>query len=132
MIQSKTLFAAIAIAAAAGSVGFVAATFNGSARAAAGQIDANVVAERIGGAFALVDAVEAGQQIRSAAVRVAKGDLPVSLRCSGQTWPNVGHGCLVTTDGSPAPRVRYITVDSQTGEAETVLLRIPASLIASR
>ncbi len=133
MTKSKTLFATAVIAAVATVGGFVAAPFHGSASAAAGYADAEVVASRIGGAFALVSAtVEADPQVRAAVVRAAKGDLPKSLRCVGQTWPHVESGCLITAAGTPAPKVRFITVGSQTGDSETVLLRIPADLVASR
>lgn len=132
MTQSKALFAVVAIAVAATVGGFLATPLNGSARAAAGQADAQLVAERIGAAFAVVRMTEAAPAVRAAAVRSAKGDLPRSLGCKAQTWPDVDVGCLVNADGSPAAKARFVTVGSQTGETETVLLRIPASLVASR
>lgn len=131
MTQSKALFAVVAIAVAATVGGFLATPLNGSARAA-GQADAELVAERIGAAFAVVHMTEAAPAVRAAAVRSAKGDLPRSLGCKAQTWPDVDVGCLVNADGSPAAKARFVTVGSQTGETETVLLRIPASLVASR
>jgi hypothetical protein len=130
MNKLKTLFAAIAIAVGAAVVGFVAAPLNASASTAAGEID--IAAERIGVAFALVDPAEAAAQVRAAAVQAAKGDLPESLACAGQTWRRFKADCLVTADGSPVPEARFITVGSQVGKAETVLLRIPAELVASR
>jgi hypothetical protein len=132
MIKTRALFAAFAVGASAIVAGFIAAPFNGSARAAAGDVATDLVAERIGGAFAVAELAEAAQPVKTAAVRAAKGDLPVSLDCVDQTWPAVKQDCLVTADGTPAPRARFITIDSQSGEAETVLLRLPASLVASR
>jgi hypothetical protein len=58
-----------------------------------------------------------------------KGDLP---RCAGQSWPNVSPECLVRADGRPAGAVRTVTVGYQAGEATTVLVRMPAPLVASR
>ncbi len=130
MNRSKTLFTAVAIGAGAAVAGFAAAPFNASASTAAGEAD--IAAERIGIAFALVDPALAGTQVRAAAVQAAKGDLPESLACAGQTWPRVEADCLVMADDSSVPPARFITVDSRTGEAETVLLRIPAELVASR
>jgi hypothetical protein len=132
MIKTKMLFAAVTIGAAAIVSGFVAVPFNGGARAAAGDINPDHIAERIGDAFAVVEPAEAARQVRTAAVRAAKGDLPASLACVDQTWPNVKQDCLVTADGARAAKARFITIDSKAGQAETVLLRLPASLIASR
>jgi hypothetical protein len=129
MRYSKRIFAAVAVFGVAVSMGsLIAAPFNASARAA-GQADVEVVAERIGGAFASAGASHADPAIRAAAVRASKGDLP---GCVGQTWPDIAPGCLLTSDGSPAPEVRFVTVGQPAGEAVTVLMRVPASDVAER
>ena len=131
MTQSKTLFAAALFGALLAVAGFVAAPFNASARAAASHADTDVIAERIGGAFATVDMSDADRAVRVALVRLPKSDLGAPA-CEHQTWPNIAGDCLVTTDGSAAAQVRFVTIGYQAGEAETVLLRVPASRTAAR
>ena len=36
-----------------------------------------------------------------------------SARCAGAVWPNIDTSCLSRMDGSPAPRVRTITIGYQ-------------------
>lgn len=133
MTQSKTLFAITALVGVAlTAIGVVAAPFNASASAAAGQPRVDVVAERIGAAFASIDAAATEPANSAAPVRAQKGDLQIAPGCDGQTWPNIGPNCLSTANGAPAAKVRFVTIGSQSGDAETVLLRVPAAQIASR
>ena len=132
MFQSRKVFAAaVLFGIALVTVGLVAAPFNASARAAAGQ-DADFIAERIGGAFASIDFAGADQAVRAAVVRLPKSDLAAAPGCAGQTWPNIATRCLNTADGSAAPEVRFVTIGYRAGEAETVLLRVPTSQTAVR
>ncbi len=132
MTQSKTLIAAAALFGSALAIaGMIAAPFNGEARAAAGQPGPELIAERIGGAFASIDLADVDQATRAALVRLPKGDLGVA-GCEGQAWPNISADCLVTADGSTADNVRFVTFGYQAGEAETVLLRVPTSQTAAR
>jgi hypothetical protein len=106
--------------------------FNASARAAGEFANVDIVSERIGGAFAVVDSMDLAPANRAVPVRVSKGDLPADRACAGETWPNITSDCIVAADGSRVEDVRYVTVDFRTGEAETVLLRVPSSDLASR
>ncbi|MGH6926527.1 MAG: hypothetical protein ACRED5_22595 [Propylenella sp.] len=127
MTRSKKLFAAFALVGIGGAIaGTVAAPFNQSA--AAGYFEADVASARIEAAFALVTP----QIVGPAAVAAAKGDLPPAPGCTGQTWPNISSDCLVTADGARPPKARMVTVGHQSGEAETVLVRLPLAEIAMR
>ena len=134
MSHTKKIIAAGAL------FGFVLATaallttpFNATARAAGDSVNIDaVIAERIGGAFAVIDATDLEPTERAVVVHAGKGDLPADRACADQTWPAIAPGCLTTADGSAAPEARFVTVGYQAGEAETVLLRIPASELAAR
>lgn len=129
MTRSKTVFTAAALfAVAATFAGLVAAPFNATARAAAGHTEPDVVAERIGGAFATIDFNAVTPAREATAVRATKGDLYAAADCASQTWPNIAARCLTTADGSPAQDARFVTVAYQTGDAETVLVRIPSEV----
>lgn len=131
MTKKKHIMAAVAVGAFLAVTGLVAAPVVGAARAEAGGSDADVVSARIGAAFASIPDVEAPRALRSAAVRVAKGDLLARPGCAGVTWPNVEADCLARSDGSAAPRARLITIGYEAAAATTTLVRIPAA-IASR
>lgn len=127
MTQSMKIMAAVALFGfALTAVSLVAAPFNTSASAAIGSGEHELIAERIGGAFAAIG--ESGSAGRIA----AKGDLPAAPDCASQTWPHVASDCIVTADGAPAPDVRFVTVGFQAGDAETVLLRLPADVTVHR
>ena len=127
MTRSKKLYVAVALIGVIGAIaGRLPAPFDQSARAADGH--AAAAAERIDAAFSLVQP----HMPRSLPVRVAKGDLSVAPACAGQTWPNIAADCLVTADGSPARKARVVTVGYQSGEAESVLVRLPISEVAMR
>jgi hypothetical protein len=132
MIQSRKLIAAaILVGIALILAGLVMAPFNASARAAATG-GADVVSDRIGGAFAIVSDREPAAEIAAAAALVFKGDLGAEAICASATWPNIDASCLARVDGSKARQVRLITIGYQSGEATTVLTRLPASEVASR
>jgi hypothetical protein len=127
MNHSKTVFAAAALVGVAVTfAALVAAPFNATARAAASQTGADIAAERIGGAFATIefDAVSP--------VREAKGDLFAAADCDSQTWPNIAARCLSSADGSPVQDARFVTLGYQTGDAETVLVRVSSSNVTAR
>ena len=129
MTQSTKIMAAVALFGfALTAIGLVAAPFNTSASAAVGSGEHDLIAERIGGAFAVI-----GESVAESMVE-AKGDLwsPMSRDCAAQTWPRVASDCLLTEDGTPAPEVRFVTVGFQAGDAETVLLRLPADVTVHR
>lgn len=132
MSQTKTIIAVSALLAVVlGGAALLTAPFNASARAA-GEANVDVVAERIGGAFAVIGAIDIEPADTAVVVQSGKGDLPADRACADQTWPNIAPGCLSTVDGSSAAEVRFVTVGYQTGENETVLLRTPASDMAAR
>ncbi len=92
----------------------------------------DTISERIGGAFAVIDMNGLQPANRAVPMRAAKGDLPSDRACATETWPNITGDCIVSADGGPTSDVRYVTVDFQSGDAETVLLRVPSSDLASR
>ena len=52
--------------------------------------------------------------------------------CGGGRWPNLATACLVSFDGAPAAvAARTVTVEYRSGEAGSVLVRLPVEL-ASR
>jgi hypothetical protein len=65
-------------------------------------------------------------------VTAIKENLAVKPHCGVQQWPDVQPDCLVRTDGKPLRAARTITIGHQEGEATTVLVRMPAPLVASR
>ena len=133
MIKSSKVLVATALAGFALTMaGLVAAPFNTSASAAAGQSSGDVVSERIGATFASLADIEPAPALHRAALRAAKGDLFAVRDCAGSVWPDISADCLATTDGSPAPAVRFITMGHQEGEATTILMRVPAAAIAAR
>ena len=133
MMKSRKFLAAAALTGLSlSAVGLVVSPFSASARVSADTATLDVAAARIGVAFQLIPAIEPARSLKMAALRVAKGDLLAGPGCGGETWPNVSPGCLAMADGSAAPRVRYITVGKQLGEATTVLMRLPAPEVAAR
>ena len=132
MIKSSRILVASAVAGFAMIVaGLIAAPFNTSASAAAGQSSGDGVSERIGATFASLTEVQPASALHQAALRAAKGDLFAARDCAS-VWPNISADCLATTDGSPAPTVRLITMGHQEGDATTILVRMPAASIAAR
>jgi hypothetical protein len=126
MTHSKTIFAAAALVGVGVTfAALVAAPFNAPARAAASQSEADIVAERIGGAFATMD-------LDAKPVRATKGDLFAAADCDSQTWPDIPARCLSSADGAPVQEARFVTVGYQTGDAETVLVRMSSSSVATR
>jgi hypothetical protein len=67
-----------------------------------------------------------GNAIEAAAALAAaeKGDLGAVSSCFGD--------CLVRTDGGASRTVRTVTFGYETGQATTVLVRMPAPVVASR
>ncbi|MGH6924643.1 MAG: hypothetical protein ACRED5_12975 [Propylenella sp.] len=98
----------------------------------AAPLSANAdAAERIDDAFASLSA-NVDPPGANAAIRSPKGDLPRPSGCASVIWPNIDASCLSTTDGSPAPNVRTITIGYRSGVNTTVLLHIPAAEVAQR
>ena len=133
MIKSRKFFAAAALAGlTVSAVGLVVSPFSASAHVSADAVALDVASARIGVAFQLIPGLEPARSLEAAALGVSKGDLGAKPDCRGETWPNVSQDCLAMADGSAAPRVRYITVGKQLGEATTVLMRLPAPEVAAR
>ena len=132
MIHSrKFVVAAILLGLALVIAGLLAVPFNGSARAAPGQSDP-AAAERIGAAFASVANPAPAVALSGAASRLSKGNLHASTECAGAVWPNIDAACLSRGDGSPATRVRTITVGYQAGTATfSGQIQTPGSFIRS-
>jgi hypothetical protein len=74
------------------------------------------------------NAIEAATALAAA----EKGDLGAVSSCFGQHWPNISSDCLVRTDGGASRTVRTVTFGYETGQATTVLVRMPAPVVASR
>jgi len=122
MIHSrKFVAAAILLGLALVIAGLLVVPFHGSARAASGEPDP-VAVDRIGADAAL----------SAAATRVSKGDLEISSKCLAAVWPNIDTSCLSKADGSPAPRVRTITIGYQADGNTTVLVRVPTDGMVKR
>jgi hypothetical protein len=133
MIQSRKLVAAAILGGLALIVaGLLIAPFNASARAAGGQTNVDIAADRIGEAFASLSGVQPEAAIAAAAVRVSKGDLAAAPACTKAVWPNIDASCLSTVDGSPAPHVRTITIGYRADQNTTILVRIPAAEVVQR
>jgi hypothetical protein len=128
--SKKFLTAAVLTGFALSVAGLTVASLNTTANASAGSHD--VVADRIGAAFASLDETSADPAIEAAAARVAKGDLEAKPGCGAATWPNISSDCLLKADGTVAPQVRTVTVGYQEGESTTILMRVPAPEVASR
>ena len=106
-----------------------AASLNTNAAVAVGVTGVDMVAERIGGAFASLPQTSAD---RVGADAVTKGDRQSTSVCASATWPNIDTACLSKADGSPAPHVRTITIGYQIGRNTTHLLRFPGADVAQR
>jgi hypothetical protein len=132
MIQSR-IFVAAAILAGIALIlaGLLIAPFNASARAAATE-GVDVASDRIGGAFSIASKREPAAEIAAAAALVFKGDLGAASICANAVWPNIDPSCLARTDGSASHPVRLITIGYQSGDATTILVRVPAGEVASR
>jgi len=132
MIHSrKFVAAAILLGLALVIAGLLVVPFHGSARAASGQPDP-VAVDRIGAAFSSVADVTPDAALSAAATRVSKGDLEISSKCLAAVWPNIDTSCLSKADGSPAPRVRTITIGYQADGNTTVLVRVPTDGMVKR
>lgn len=127
MTRSKNIVAAALTGIALTATGLTATGFGG-AQASAGDM----VAARIDAAFAVVAVPEADPAIQAAAARTGKGDLLVAPACSGQRWPDISPRCLVAADGTAIRPARSVTIGYRTGEAASVLIRMPAPQVASR
>ena len=131
MIESrKFVAAAILVGIALILAGLLLAPVNASARAATD--DSNVAADRIGAAFAVISEREPAAEIAAAAALAFKGDLGAEAICAGATWPNIDASCLARADGAVSQPVRLITIGYQSGDATTVLMRVPANEVATR
>ena len=64
------------------------------------------------------------------AIVAQKGDLQVP-GCADEKWPNISSDCLVAAKGSTVRHARTVTIGYQTGDASSVLVRVPASTPAS-
>ncbi len=135
--MNKTLALSIRIFVLAVSLPFAmaapsAAPLNTSAAVLVGATGVDIVAERIGGAFASFPQTGVERAGADAVILSGKGDRQRASDCAGATWPNIDTACLLTADGSPAPYVRTITIGYQTGPNTTVLLRTPGAEVAQR
>ena len=130
MIESrKFVAAAILVGIALILAGLLLAPFNASARAATDGSDA--AGDRIGAAFAMISDREPVAEIAAAAALAFKGDLGAESICAGATWPNIDASCLARADGAISQPVRLITIGYQSGDATTVLMRVPANEVAT-
>ena len=103
MIQSrKFVAAAILVGIALIVAGLLIAPFNASARAA-GQIGADVAADRIGGAFAMLSEREPTRRSQPLPRACRRATSASPANCADAVWPNIDASCLSTADGSPAP-----------------------------
>ena len=130
MNQPRTILVAALAGLAVAVTSLSVAASKGADPAQAGRSER--AAERIAVAFAAAPETPAHPAIRAAAARTDKGDLLVPPPCAGQTWPDIASGCLVAADGTAVRPVRTVTVGYQTGEASSVLIRMPAPQVASR
>jgi hypothetical protein len=101
--------------------------FNASAAVAQGATSIDIVAERIGDAFASLPKTSVERVGADAVILSPKGDRQRTSDCASATWPNKETSCLSTADGSPAPHVRTITIGYQAGADTTLLLRLPGT-----
>ena len=131
MIQSRK-FVAIAILAGIALIvaGLLIAPFSATARAAATE-GGDAASDRIGTAFSLISEREPAAEIAAAAALVFKGDLGAESICANAVWPSIDASCLARTDGAAAHPVRLITIGYQSGDATTILVRVPAGEVAS-
>ncbi len=131
-IASGALASAVVISFALVAAISPAAPLNAGA-SAAGAFSGGIAAERIDDAFASFSMVNADPaDAAMAAPTTPKSDLRLLPVCASSTWPNVDASCLSTADGSPAPRVRDITIAYQSRANTTVLIRIPGAAVAQR
>ncbi len=128
MIESRKFVAAAILTGLAMIVAGLMLAPYGGAHAAAGRTD--VVAERIGGAFAVISETQSDAAIAATVTQAPKGDRQAS--CAAATWPNIDASCLTTADGQPAPHVRTVTIGYQAGQNTTVLMRIPSVEVAQK
>ena len=125
--SSKILAAAALVGIGAMLAGLTSAPFHGSARAVEAASTTDIAADRIAAAFSALPGEEGAPTVVA-----SKGDLLVAAGCAGQKWPDIAPTCLVQADGSTARPVRSVLTSYQSGEATTVLVRMPAPQIASR
>ena len=125
--SSKILAAAALVGIGAMLAGLTSAPFHGSARAVEAASATDIAADRIAAAFSALPG-----EVAAPVEAARKGDLLVAAGCAGQKWPEIAPTCLVKADGSSARPVRSVLTSYQSGEATTVLVRMPAPQIASR
>ena len=130
MNQSSKILAAAVLGLGVAVSALSATVLDADARAVA--VVGDVAVERIATAFASLAPTEIEPAIQLAAARSRKGDLLVGPACDRQSWPQIASECLVSADGMGARTVRTVTVGYQTGEATTVLIRMPTPQVASR
>jgi hypothetical protein len=125
MIQSrKFVAAAILTGLALIAAGLLIAPFNASARAAV-TVGEDVAMDRIGGAFAMIQADQTDPAIAADAAPASKGDFGLDPACAGAAWPNIDASCLTGANGSKVQPVRMITIGYQSDDTTTVLVRYP-------
>jgi hypothetical protein len=125
--SSKVLTAAALVGIGAMLAGLTSAPLHGSARAVEAASATDIAADRIAAAFLAVPG-----EFAAVVEPARKGDLLVAAGCAGQKWPEIAPTCLVKADGSTARPVRSVLTSYQSGDATTVLVRMPAPQIASR
>ncbi len=108
------------------------APFNASAAFAQGVTNVDIVAERIGDAFASLSKTSVGRVGADAVILSPKGDRQRTSDCASATWPNVDTACLSTADGSAVPDVGTMTIGYRAGANTTVLFRSPGAHVAAR
>ena len=65
--------------------------------------------------------------------QAAKADRLPAASCDSQTWPYLSQDCLVSGDGTAAPKVqRVITIEVRVGENISELVRMPVADLAQR
>ena len=132
MTQSSKILAAAALTGLSLTFGGLTAIPFYSSAGAVEVVGEDFATDRIAVAFDAAAQVAADPAGMAAAVRSPKGDLLAKPGCAGQNWPEIAPACLATADGSAVRPVRTVTIGYQTGDATTVLIRMPAPQVASR
>jgi hypothetical protein len=52
--------------------------------------------------------------------------------CAGQTWPYISRDCVVAEGAAARTPVRTITIEQRQGANTSVLVRVPATAVATR
>ena len=95
MIESRKFVAAAILAGLALIVAGLMISPMSRAHAASTDSEADIAAQRIGGAFATISDQAVNPAIAAAATRAVKGDLARTADCATATWPNIDASCLV-------------------------------------